>query len=340
MFRHQNSMPNVTDNQTQVSIPHTSPYVKVGLLFLVVLAFGAGLIFSAAYFSKPKVQPTVLSAAAEESIAGRSAFANVSLLAQGAIVADIDTGAILYEHNPDAQLPLASLTKVPLVLVTSEVLQPGSIVTITHDTSYNSKASQLLAGEQWRTSDLISYTLVASSNDGAQTLADAADEPLEAKYPQAGASATVWRMNDLAKTLGLKETYFLNTTGLDVSTTQSGAYGSARDVAKLFAYAAKTEPDLFAKTATSSIQITALTGQVAHAENTDEALDEIPGMIMGKTGLTDLAGGNLAVVFAANGKRYVAVALGSTETGRFTDIQQLTEATRSIGADTMPAAQE
>lgn len=309
---------------------------KVGLKTavggLLAAAFATGLIFSVEYFKAPPTpEAKALSAAAVESIEGRSAYTDVSLLAQGSMVADIDTGAVVYEKNPDIQLPLASLTKVPLVLVVSEVLAPDSIITIGHDTSYNSKASQLLAGERWKTSDLISYTLVASSNDGAQTLADAADEALQSKYPQAESPATLWRMNELAKSLNMRSTYFLNPTGLDISTTQSGAYGSARDMAKLFTYAAKNAPDLFEKTATSSIRITSVDGQIAHAENTDEALDAIPGMIMGKTGLTDLAGGNLAVVFAANGKRYVAVVLGSTEQARFTDIQQLVAATRTIG---------
>jgi D-alanyl-D-alanine carboxypeptidase (penicillin-binding protein 5/6) len=305
--------------------------VKIAIGSLFVFAFAVGAIFSAEYFKAPPTpQAAALSAAALESLQAKTAFTNISLHAQGALVADIDTGAVLYEKNPDTQLPLASLTKVPLVLVVSEVLQPESIITIGHDTSYNSKASQLLTGERWKTSDLISYTLVASSNDGAQILADAAEEAMQAKYREAEAPAVQWRMNDLAKSLNMHSTYFLNPTGLDISETQSGAYGSARDMAKLFSYAAKTEPLLFEKTATSSIRITSLDGQTAYAENTDAALDQIPGMIMGKTGLTDLAGGNLAVVFAANGKRYVAVALGSTETGRFTDIQQLTLATRSI----------
>jgi D-alanyl-D-alanine carboxypeptidase len=306
-------------------------YLRISFIALLVSGIAVGAVFSAEYFRTPPVKEETQSASAAEVLQAKDAFVNVSLHAQGALIADIDTGVVLYAHNADTQLPLASLTKVPLVLAVSEVLDPNSIITIGHDTSYNSKASQLLAGERFKTSDLISYTLVASSNDGAQTLADAADESLNAKYPQANGAGTVWRMNDLARSLGLTETYFLNPTGLDLSTTQSGAYGSARDVAKLFAYASKSAPQLFEKTATSSIVITSLDGEIAHAENTDEALDAIPGMIMGKTGLTDLAGGNLAVVFTANGKRYVAVALGSTEQGRFTDIQQLTAATRSIG---------
>jgi D-alanyl-D-alanine carboxypeptidase len=312
---------------------------KSVLAGLVLFAFAAGLLFSVEYFKKPDVpEAQALSAAAVESIAAQNAYTNVELLAQGAIVADIDTGAVLYEHHPDVQLPLASLTKVPLVLAVSEVLPPDSIISIGHDTSYNSKASQLLAGEQFRTEDLISYTLVASSNDGAQTLADAAEEAMQAKYPQAQSDAVIWRMNELAKSLHMNSTYFLNPTGLDISTTQSGAYGSARDVAQLFAYAAKSDPALFEKTATSSVRITAVDGRIAYAENTDAALDAIPGMIMGKTGLTDLAGGNLAVVFAANGKRYVAVALGSTEEGRFTDMQQLTSATRAISEVSQPVS--
>jgi D-alanyl-D-alanine endopeptidase (penicillin-binding protein 7) len=324
------------DTQTQSRSPGW--LFKVVLAGLLLFAFAAGLLFSVEYFKKPTVhEAKALSAAAEESLAAQNAYTNVHLLAQGAIVADIDTGAILYEHHADIQLPLASLTKVPLVLAVSEVLPADSIITISHDTSYNSKASQLLAGEHFVTEDLISYTLVASSNDGAQTLADAAEEAMQARYPHAQGDAVIWRMNDLAKSLHMTSTYFLNPTGLDISGTQSGAYGSARDIAQLFAYAAKSEPTLFEKTATSSIRITSTDGRVARAENTDAALDAISGMIMGKTGLTDLAGGNLAVVFAANGKRYVAVALGSTEEGRFTDIQQLTAATRAIGESSAEA---
>ena len=53
-------------------------------------------------------------------------------------------------------------------------------------------------------------------------------------------------------------------------------------------------------------------------------------MIMGKTGLTDLAGGNLVVLFEAGGRRYAAVVLGSTEEGRFSDMRQLVATTHTI----------
>ncbi len=306
-------------------------YLKIAGYGLALFFAAAAGTFALAYFKAPPTQAPALSAAVAEALSAQGAYEGITLVAQSALVLDIDTGAIVYEHNADVQLPLASLTKVPLVLVASEVLPPQAIITIQHDSSYNSKASQLLAGQRWQMKDLVSYTLVASSNDGAQTLADASSEALRAKYSQAEGDATLWRMNDLVSSLRLNSIYFLNPTGLDVSETQSGAYGSARDVAKLFAYAAINRPELFLDTATSSIRIKSLDGDIARATNTDEALDVIPGLIMGKTGLTDLAGGNLAVVFTVNDKRYAAVVLGSTETGRFSDIQTLTKATQNIG---------
>jgi D-alanyl-D-alanine carboxypeptidase len=98
-------------------------------------------------------------------------------------------------------------------------------------------------------------------------------------------------MNDLAKNLGLSHTYFLNVSGLDLSTTQAGAYGSAHDVARLFGYAASTSPNMFEQTARNKISIRATTGETVTALNTDEALASFPGLIVGKTGYTDLAEG-------------------------------------------------
>jgi len=53
----------------------------------------------------------------------------------------------------------------------------------------------------------------------------------------------------------------------------------------------------------------------------------VPGFIAGKTGYTDLAGGNLVVVFDVEpGQPLIAVALGSTQEGRFSDIRALINA--------------
>lgn len=254
-------------------------------------------------------------------------FASVTLIGKSAIVIDTTTGRTLYSMNPDVQLPLASITKVAMALAVSEALSPNDEITIPYDTPPSSTAQALSLGEVFNERDLMNFTLTASSNEGADILAAAADANLRLLHGEAPeGSATLWRMNDLARQLGLTNTFFLNVNGLDISTTQSGAYSSARDVALLLTYAASTSPSVFSSTRESSVTITAENGARAVAINTNDALPQIPGLVMGKTGYTDLAGGNLGVVFDAAGHRIVAVVLGSTFDGRFTDIESLVSA--------------
>jgi D-alanyl-D-alanine carboxypeptidase len=262
------------------------------------------------------------------------AFAGISLEAKSAIVIDLKTGRTLYSLNPDAQLPLASITKVALVLTVLEALPSDTIITIPYDTAPAGSAMRLAKGEKWKLSDVINFTLIASSNEGADILAQAADAAIRERYPQAPeGAAALWRMNGLAKSLGLTHTYFLNVNGLDISTTQSGAYSSASDVAKLFAYAASTSPDAFTGTTKDGLLLTDEEGNTTSAFNTNEALGAIPGLIMGKTGYTDLAGGNLAVLFDVGlAHPVVTVVLGSSHDGRFTDTKRLVTASRTAVA--------
>lgn len=308
-----------------------------GQLFLSILfiasASGVYAYLSDESLAAAQTQAANAALAAQESekAAAAQTFSAVALQAEGALVVDDTTHVILFSRNPAAQLPLASLTKVPLVLAVSEALPPTSVMTLVHPVVGSGTTQGIPAGTSWETKDLIDFTLVGSSNDGAQALADAADESLRARYPHAPkGTAAIWLMNKLMHDLGLSHTYFLNPTGLDESATLSGAYGSAADVASIFSYAASTSPGLFRATSLKSVTITATDGRTAVAENTDEALDDIPGLVMGKTGYTDLAGGNLAVVAdLAPGHRIIAVVLGSTFDGRFSDMRELIAAAQA-----------
>ncbi len=301
---------------------------QLATALLIVCGFSAGMWLAIEFASSTQPVKKAVSASVLEALAAKDYFSNVEVFGSSAYVADIDTGAVLFKKNADTQLPLASLTKVPLMLAVTEVLPLTSVISIPRDTSPTNAADVLRAGSEWHVGDLIAYTLVGSSNDGAKILAHAADEGLRAKYPVAReGQAAVWRMNDIAKSLGLLHTYFLNPSGLDESETQSGAYGSAADMAKLFGYAARQPGDIFVGTSRLSVTITSTQGERAVASNTDAALDSIAGITMGKTGYTDLAGGNLVVVFTAGTHRFVAVVLNSTQAGRFADIRALVGAT-------------
>jgi len=312
--------------QSKKRVPLSS---VAALLFLIALV--VAVMFATFH---PAAMPLRQTAAAPGAM---DPFANINTDAKAVIVIDMQSGRTLYQKNADVQLPLASLTKVALVLATTEVLLLDSIITIPYYAGGAEGSEHLTKGERWRVRDVIDFTLIASSNNGAEILADAANDALHKRYPNSPAdSATLSRMNDIARTLGLQHTYFLNVSGLDLSTTLAGAYGSARDVATLYAYAASAEPSLFAATARDSILLTAVNEDATrNAYNTNDAQGAIPGLIMGKTGTTDLAGGNLAVVFDVGlAHPVVAVVLGSSEEGRFADMKKLVATTRKALTET------
>lgn len=294
-------------------------------LVLVLLFLGAVAITMEYEYTK-RVPHIVQSAAA--ATAAQNPFEGISLTAKSAVVLDLVTGETLYEKNPDIQLPLASLTKVALMLAVSEALPPDAVLTIPYDTAPKGSAERLAKGETWPVKDIMDFTLIASSNAGAEILASEADGALRGRFSDAPEGfAALWRMNSIAQELGLARTYFLNASGLDVSATLSGAYGSARDMATLFSYAATAKPSIFEGTAEDGLLLTSPSGSAkTKAFNTNEALGDIPGLIMGKTGMTDLAGGNLAIVFDVGPVHpVVAVVLGSTREERFSDMKMLVE---------------
>lgn len=299
----------------------SKPPQLYGVVFLALIGC-ASFVFVFSYLSALNQTPATETAAAAAPV---DAFLGMNLEAKSAIVYDLSTGKTLYEKNADTQLPLASITKVMLMLAVHEVLPPNTVITIPYDTSPVGSAEHLGKGQQWKLQDVINFTLIASSNDGADILAAAANSAIHNAYPAAPVeSATLWRMNDIARQLGMQHTYFLNDNGLDISTTQSGAYSSARDVATMMAYAATSSPETFAGTAEDGLRLKDEAGDTTAAINTNEALGDIPGLVMGKTGFTDLAGGNLAVVFDVGlAHPVVAVVMGSSQAGRFTDMKSL-----------------
>lgn len=318
------------ENPTQTNLePSTLQPSLFNLLFgglLVILSLTAIGAMVYAYAPPTTPQEAAVVAAVEPS---QDYFSGISIQAKSVYILDIATDRVLYELNPTLQLPLASITKVPLILAIGEVIDPESTVTISRDAVIKTGGG-LTAGEVWRARDLMDYTLMASSNTGAEALAEAADAALHTRYPETTPGrAAVDRMNASARALELTETYFLNASGLDESMTQAGALGSARDIARLFSYAARTYPDFFSATRRPRMEFYPFNVPSMQVENTNDALASIPGLIVGKTGFTDLAGGNLAVVFEAAPERPVAiVVLGSTYVGRFEDMVRLVEASR------------
>lgn len=254
-------------------------------------------------------------------------LADIEIEAKAGFVYDVTSKRVLYQKMADEALPIASITKLMTILVAHELLSDETTITVPLTATMVESASGLESGERLSTLSLINYAMLASSNDAAQSLAAAAAAAISPGAPEA---VFVEAMNIRAKELGLTTLSFKNAHGLDIDTTRAGAYGSARDITFLMEYIYKNHPDLLSITMDETTRIYNENGDFHDASNTNRALYEIPQLRGSKTGYTILAGGNLTVVFDAGLDRPIIVTvLGSSFTGRFSDVLSLIEATKA-----------
>ncbi len=249
-----------------------------------------------------------------------SAFAQVPLEAQAAIVYDLTTGKALYEKNADAQLPLASLTKLLAVYAALNAFSPTASITIPAEAAALEAPHAFREGQILTLSDISRLTLTASLNDGAAAIVQAVAEQ--------GNSTQSEVLTRAASSLELSQTYAVNGSGLDMSTTISGGYGSARDMARLAGALVAKAPAIAAATTHDSTSAVSEGGTAFSVHNTDPMVGTFPHLLLSKTGFTDLAGGNLALVFDAGINHPIAVVvMGSSKSARFTDGSALIAAT-------------
>lgn len=145
---------------------------------------------------------------------------------KSAVLMEAETGRILYEQNADESLPPASVTKVMTLLLTMEAIEKGTITldqmltTSDHAASMGGTQVFLEVGEQMSVEDLLKSVIIASANDAAVVLAESI----------AGSEESfVSMMNNRASELGMNNTHFENTNGLD--DTAVNHVTSARDIA-------------------------------------------------------------------------------------------------------------
>lgn len=302
----------------------------------LAIVIGSGLVIAIFLqwlfsFVMPVEGPVSVSRNDKASERVATPFDNISLVARAAYVFDLRTNTVLFEKNENEKLPLASVTKLMTALVARESMSGSVVLTLTKGDLAAEGDSGLRSGEKWRLGDLLRATLIISSNDGAHAIAGfvgAGGHP--ENYPDMGLARVnfIQMMNAKAVELKLDQMKFFNESGLDVDTTQSGGYGSAKNVAELIAELWTKYPDTVEITARKEVNIYSQDKIAHYLPNTNEIVGKIPGLIASKTGFTDLAGGNLAVIFDRGiGDPVVIVVLGSGYKERFSDVQKLVAAT-------------
>ncbi len=282
-------------------------------------------VLVAPLFAQKEAPVALVEAPAPVSMPASEAFTGVALEGKSAIVYDLVTGETLYEKNSRSQLPLASLTKLLTVYAAAESLSADSVVTITDTALLSDGESGFAEGQTFRFEDLARIALVSSSNDATAAIAESA--------ALARATSGKSMLASAASAVGLAQTYALNGTGLDESTSVSGGYGSARDIALLSGALLEEAPEIARATVQSSSSIRSREGVLHTLPNTNPGITRVPNALLSKTGFTDLAGGNLAIVYDAGMGRPIAiVVLGSSREGRFTDVNTLLNRTNEYFA--------
>lgn len=152
---------------------------------------------------------SILSAGAASAAPASPAL---QLQAQSAVLMDAATGQILYQKNPDVALPPASMAKMMTEYLVEKYVQEGRIkwtdvVTVQENAAKQIGSRVFLAvGEKYTVEQLYKAMAIASANDATVQLAE---------FIAGSEQEFVKIMNQTAKQLGMKNTYFVNVTGLD-----------------------------------------------------------------------------------------------------------------------------
>lgn len=237
---------------------------------------------------------------------------DTDILARNAVLRSTNTKTVLADHDADAEIAPASMTKLMTMMVVLDTLTPAQLdgtFVMTQDIitplrAQNAVCAGFANGESCSITDLLYGTMLPSGADAATALAI---------YTAGNVDAFADLMNAKAAELGLTHSHFLNPTGLD----QVGHYSSANDIAALLEYALQNETAR--KIMSTPAHCTAATAQhpnglilqsIVFMRLGDKTINGLK-VCGGKTGFTSNAGQCLASwAEDASGNTFICVAAG------------------------------
>ena len=229
---------------------------------------------------------------------------NFSLFASSALLVDPDSGEVIYQKDAKARLPVASVVKIMTALVALERGQLSDVYTVSEKASkVGENSMSLTAGEKLTLEELLYGLMLVSGNDAAVTIAEGVAQS-EEKF--------VELMNEQAKRLGIGDTKFVNASGLDDDNKPQ--YSTAYDMAVITRFLWENYPVIRMITSTYHKYIEAnSTHKAFDLYNDTNLLTTYPGVRGIKPGFTWEAGLCLVTYAENNGKRLLAVILGSDD---------------------------
>ncbi len=225
------------------------------------------------------------------------------LTAKSAFFVETQSGKILYQKNQNEKLPIASLTKIMTVIIAMENSKMNSTFVVSKRAAQMEPDKMLLIpGEKLTTEELLDGIFLISANDAAEVFAENIGKNRD---------EFINSMNAKTKLLGMKDTLFINPTGLEEDNKQQ--YSTAYDVALMARFAINQWPELLKISSQPRIFLPQDENHQDYDMNSGiNLLTTYPGVVGFKTGFTPQAGLTLVTVARKGNKQVLGVILGST----------------------------
>lgn len=237
----------------------------------------------------------------------------LTLYAQSAVLMDGETGRILWEKNGDIVRPMASTTKIMTCILALE-MGLGEKERIVEVSSLAASQPQvhlgMRRGQRFFTRDILYSLMLESHNDSAVAVAEAAAGSVE---------AFAEKMNQKARELGCKNTWFITPNGLDKAETGEDGKEhihstTAEDLALIMRYCVSKSPkakEFLAITRTSDYSFQDAEKKESYScHNHNALLTMMEGVLSGKTGFTGGAGYCYVGAVKDNERVFVLALLG------------------------------
>ncbi len=245
---------------------------------------------------------------------------NLSLDVKSAIAIYAKDGRILYEKNINDKLPIASLTKVVSAMVVLENIDDEEVITISENAIKTEGVSgRFVVGEKIKSIDLLKIMLTISSNDAAVAFSE---------YFESKGMNMIDLMNKKALELGAKNTNFTNSVGFD----NENHYSTSYDYSKIILHSLSNKK-LWSILSIKDQEVFDFSGNNKRRLISSNKLmfdKDVFGILGGKTGYTENAGGALMTAFQVYGESgredgiVIGVILGAKDTeARFIEMKKL-----------------
>ena len=250
------------------------------------------------------------------------------ITARAAIVVGKD-GTVYFERAADAEVKIASITKVMTAIVALEHAQLTDVVTVDHAAAtVGGSTADLKEGDTLTMDVALKALMIPSGNDAAMAIATTVGKKIDPSSPDPF-QTFINAMNDTAAKLGMEHSVFANPSGLDFDQWAGTFHSTARDVATMWAHAMKNETFRAVVADTDRM----ITVKSADGSNRTIELDwhndllGTHGNIGAKTGTTDEAGYCFVGAYAQDtgGEAYIVNLNSETDQKRYDDSAALAD---------------